>query len=329
MDLQLDGLRVLITAGASGIGLATARAFAREGARVHVCDVDRGALDALARSDSALTQSVCDVVRPQRRRRAVRRCDSAARRFGRPRQQRGHRGSDGQMRGRGRRKRGSARSPSTSPASSIARSARFRTCASSSNPSIVNLSSAAGRFGFRAALAVRGVEVGGDRLHEVAVDRARRRRHSRQRDLPGLRRRVRESNRCTRTRPPHAASTTPSCWRRRSRRRRCTVSSPPTTSRTRSSSCARRRARISPGRRSRWTPTCRRWFDPRVATAIIGGRSEPSTAARPSCADARRDVDRRHRFARRVRFRGRISTGDAHESKNCRQRSGMKRLRSA
>ena len=61
MDLQLDGLRVLITAGASGIGLATARAFAREGARVHICDVDRGALEAVARTDSALSQSVCDV----------------------------------------------------------------------------------------------------------------------------------------------------------------------------------------------------------------------------------------------------------------------------
>ena len=61
MNLQLDGLRVLITAGASGIGLATARAFAREGACVHVSDVDRGALDAMARSDPALLRSVCDV----------------------------------------------------------------------------------------------------------------------------------------------------------------------------------------------------------------------------------------------------------------------------
>lgn len=50
MDLQLDGLRVLITAEASGIGLATARGFAREGARVHVSDVDRKALDALAKA---------------------------------------------------------------------------------------------------------------------------------------------------------------------------------------------------------------------------------------------------------------------------------------
>jgi len=34
MDLNLQGLRVLVTAGASGIGLATARAFAREGAEL-------------------------------------------------------------------------------------------------------------------------------------------------------------------------------------------------------------------------------------------------------------------------------------------------------
>ena len=60
MDLQLNDARVLITAGASGIGLATARAFVREGARVHVCDVEQSALDALATSDATLTRSVCD-----------------------------------------------------------------------------------------------------------------------------------------------------------------------------------------------------------------------------------------------------------------------------
>src|SRR6478735_12604661 len=61
MDLQIKGLRVLVTAGANGIGRATARAFAAEGARVHICDVDREALAAMASSDPAITQSVCDV----------------------------------------------------------------------------------------------------------------------------------------------------------------------------------------------------------------------------------------------------------------------------
>ncbi|TPQ40069.1 3-oxoacyl-[acyl-carrier-protein] reductase [Bradyrhizobium guangdongense] len=61
MDLDIKGLRVLVTAGANGIGLAIARRFAGEGAKVHVCDVDEMALSALARSDAALTRSQCDV----------------------------------------------------------------------------------------------------------------------------------------------------------------------------------------------------------------------------------------------------------------------------
>jgi NAD(P)-dependent dehydrogenase (short-subunit alcohol dehydrogenase family) len=61
MDLEIRGLRVMITAGANGIGLEIARAFIREGARVHVCDVDNDALARLASSDPRITSSVCDV----------------------------------------------------------------------------------------------------------------------------------------------------------------------------------------------------------------------------------------------------------------------------
>ena len=64
MDMQIRGLRVLVTAGASGIGLSTARAFAREGARVHICDVDEKALAAVAASDPGFAQVVCDVADP-------------------------------------------------------------------------------------------------------------------------------------------------------------------------------------------------------------------------------------------------------------------------
>jgi NAD(P)-dependent dehydrogenase (short-subunit alcohol dehydrogenase family) len=61
MDLEIRGLRVMVSAGANGIGLAIARAFAREGARVHVCDVDKEALARLAASDASITSTVCDV----------------------------------------------------------------------------------------------------------------------------------------------------------------------------------------------------------------------------------------------------------------------------
>jgi NAD(P)-dependent dehydrogenase (short-subunit alcohol dehydrogenase family) len=61
MDLGIAGLRVLVTAGAGGIGLEVARAFVREGAKVHVCDVDEAALQRMAASDPAVTRSLTDV----------------------------------------------------------------------------------------------------------------------------------------------------------------------------------------------------------------------------------------------------------------------------
>ena len=61
MELGLNGLRVMVSAGAAGIGLAIARAFVREGARVSVCDVDAAALAALAQSDASLHAAACDV----------------------------------------------------------------------------------------------------------------------------------------------------------------------------------------------------------------------------------------------------------------------------
>ena len=61
MDLGIKDLRVIVTAAASGIGREVARTFLREGALVHVCDVDRDALAELAKSDPSLKSALCDV----------------------------------------------------------------------------------------------------------------------------------------------------------------------------------------------------------------------------------------------------------------------------
>jgi NAD(P)-dependent dehydrogenase (short-subunit alcohol dehydrogenase family) len=54
------GLRVLVTAGARGIGRAVVEAFVQGGARVHLCDVDEAAL-AEARQTLSVTTSRTDV----------------------------------------------------------------------------------------------------------------------------------------------------------------------------------------------------------------------------------------------------------------------------
>ena len=58
MNTSAKGLRVLVTAGAAGIGLAIAKTFKEHGARVHVCDIDDQALGAL---EADITKTKADV----------------------------------------------------------------------------------------------------------------------------------------------------------------------------------------------------------------------------------------------------------------------------
>src|SRR5207302_2560889 len=58
MNLAATGLRVLVTAGAAGIGRVIAQTFIDNGARVHVCDVDD---KALAQLPETITHSRADV----------------------------------------------------------------------------------------------------------------------------------------------------------------------------------------------------------------------------------------------------------------------------
>jgi NAD(P)-dependent dehydrogenase (short-subunit alcohol dehydrogenase family) len=51
----------IISAAASGIGLAIARGLCADGWQVYVCDQDQDALDALAQTDPLLTALACDV----------------------------------------------------------------------------------------------------------------------------------------------------------------------------------------------------------------------------------------------------------------------------
>lgn len=56
--------RVLITAGAGGIGLAVAKAFLASGARVHIADVNADAVRTITDEFPAITGSVGDVSKP-------------------------------------------------------------------------------------------------------------------------------------------------------------------------------------------------------------------------------------------------------------------------
>jgi NAD(P)-dependent dehydrogenase (short-subunit alcohol dehydrogenase family) len=56
-----EGLRVLVTAGASGIGRAMAEAFAERGAAVHVCDVSAQAIEEFRNANPSVGANITDV----------------------------------------------------------------------------------------------------------------------------------------------------------------------------------------------------------------------------------------------------------------------------
>ena len=61
MDTSAQGLRVLVTAGAAGIGRAFAEVFADAGAKVFICDIDRAALDAMRAARPDIGAGFADV----------------------------------------------------------------------------------------------------------------------------------------------------------------------------------------------------------------------------------------------------------------------------
>ncbi len=65
MNINVEGYRVVVTAGARGIGRAIVNAFVASGANVHLCDIDETALGACLTAVSGTTGTVCDVGNPQ------------------------------------------------------------------------------------------------------------------------------------------------------------------------------------------------------------------------------------------------------------------------
>ena len=63
MELSAKGLRVLVTAGAAGIGRAITRTFLEHGAKVHICDIDEKALASARQDLPGVSQSVADVAK--------------------------------------------------------------------------------------------------------------------------------------------------------------------------------------------------------------------------------------------------------------------------
>jgi NAD(P)-dependent dehydrogenase (short-subunit alcohol dehydrogenase family) len=65
MQITCDQQRVLVTAGAAGIGRAIAESFIAAGARVFICDIDAGAIEAVCSQTRPIAGCVADVSDPR------------------------------------------------------------------------------------------------------------------------------------------------------------------------------------------------------------------------------------------------------------------------
>jgi NAD(P)-dependent dehydrogenase (short-subunit alcohol dehydrogenase family) len=64
MEISVKGLRVHITAAASGIGCAFAKAFLEKGARVHICDIRKDMLEDCTNNLTGIGVTEADVSDP-------------------------------------------------------------------------------------------------------------------------------------------------------------------------------------------------------------------------------------------------------------------------
>lgn len=64
MEISVSGLKVLITASATGIGFAVAKAFVESGAEVHICDINSEKLETCTRSLPGAGITCADVSDP-------------------------------------------------------------------------------------------------------------------------------------------------------------------------------------------------------------------------------------------------------------------------
>ena len=164
--------RVMITAGGSGIGRAIAKAFADEGAKVHICDVDEQALGEVTEKYPQIAATHVDVTDERSDRSVVRRRAGRSRRPRRSRQQRRHQGADRLCRGN--------QLDDWRECLSVCLDAHFL-CARRAAPVMKDQNSGTHHqyfidrrpLWFRHAHALCGRQMGGDRLHQVACRRAR------------------------------------------------------------------------------------------------------------------------------------------------------------